>query len=94
MPYLPLKVNFEGLRSGWRRAVEKAKMEQFNFHDLRHSCATILLELEVPLERLGGQVDLHQTSTPAKQRQPDATMKKARKTLILRAFLSGGWYRD
>lgn len=98
LPYLPLKVNFEGLKSGWRRAVEKAKMEQFNFHDLRHSCATILLELEVPLdvvrdilghttiktteryahaivkrqrsalELLGGQVDLHQTSTPAEQK--------------------------
>ena len=43
LAFLPLKINFEGLKSGFRRAREKAEMPDFNFHDLRHSCATILL---------------------------------------------------
>lgn len=40
---LPLPLNFEGLKSGFRRAREAAEMPDINFHDLRHSCATILL---------------------------------------------------
>ena len=43
LKYLPLKINFEGLKSGFRRAREAAEMPEVNFHDLRHSCATILL---------------------------------------------------
>lgn len=41
--YLPIKINAEGLKSGFRRAREAAGMEHVHFHDLRHSCATILL---------------------------------------------------
>jgi integrase len=40
--YLPLAINFEGLKSGFGRAREAAGMRHVNFHDLRHSCATIL----------------------------------------------------
>lgn len=40
---LPLKMNFEGLKTGFRRAREAAGMPHVHFHDLRHSCATILL---------------------------------------------------
>jgi integrase len=40
---LPLPLNFEGLKTGFRRAREAAKMEHVNFHDLRHSCAAILI---------------------------------------------------
>lgn len=47
---LPLAINYEGLKSGFRRARVKAGMPEVNFHDLRHSCATILLGLEVPLD--------------------------------------------
>jgi integrase len=43
LKYLPLKVNFEGLKTGFRRAREAAGMAEIHFHDLRHSCATILL---------------------------------------------------
>ena len=46
---LPLQINFEGVKSGFRRAREAAGMEHVNFHDLRHSCATILLQLGVDL---------------------------------------------
>ena len=47
---LPLTINYEGLKSGFRRARIKAERPEFNFHDLRHSCATILLSLETPLD--------------------------------------------
>jgi integrase len=40
---LPLGLTAEGLKTGFRRAREAAKMKHVHFHDLRHSCATILL---------------------------------------------------
>lgn len=43
LKYLPLEINFEGLKTGFRRAREKAGMPKAHFHDLRHSCATILI---------------------------------------------------
>lgn len=42
--YLPLAINFEGLKTGFGRARVAAGMRHVNFHDLRHSCATILLQ--------------------------------------------------
>lgn len=47
---IPLGVTYEGLKSGFRRAREKAGMPEVHYHDLRHSCATILLGLGVPLD--------------------------------------------
>jgi len=43
LKYLPLPINYEGLKTGFRRAREKAGMSHVHYHDLRHSCATILL---------------------------------------------------
>jgi integrase len=43
LKFLPLKINAEGLKSGFRRAREAVSMPEVHFHDLRHSCATILL---------------------------------------------------
>lgn len=48
--HVPLAVNFEGLKSGFRRARQAAGMPHVHFHDLRHSCATILLSLDTPLD--------------------------------------------
>lgn len=50
LKYLPLQINFEGLKTGVRRARESAKMPTFTFHALRHSCASILINMSVPLE--------------------------------------------
>ena len=47
---VPLAIHFEGLKSRFRRAREAAGMPHVNFHDLRHSCATILLSLGTPLD--------------------------------------------
>lgn len=49
LAYLPLPITFEGVKSGFRRAREAAGMPGVHFHDLRHSCATILLQLGEPL---------------------------------------------
>ena len=43
LAYAPLQINAEGLKTGFRRAREAAGMPQVHFHDLRHSCASILL---------------------------------------------------
>lgn len=46
---LPLDVNFEGLKSGFRRARTAADMEWLTFHDLRRSCATMMIAAGVDL---------------------------------------------
>lgn len=48
--HLPLAINFEGLKSGFRRAREAAGLPHARFHDLRHSCASIMVNAGVPLE--------------------------------------------
>jgi integrase len=47
---VPLAITAEGLKSGFRRARDAAGMPHVHFHDLRHSCATILLSLGTPLD--------------------------------------------
>ena len=49
LEYIPLQINFEGLKSGFRRGREKAGLA-VNFHDLRHSCASLLINMGFPLE--------------------------------------------
>lgn len=49
LKHLPLAIGFEGVKSGFRRAREAAGMPHVHFHDLRHSCATILLALGADL---------------------------------------------
>jgi integrase len=49
LEHVPLQLNAEGLKSGFRRAREAAGMAHVHYHDLRHSCATILLQHEVDL---------------------------------------------
>lgn len=49
LEYLPLQMNFEGLKTGFRRAREAAEMPWVTFHDLRHSCASLLINMGEPL---------------------------------------------
>lgn len=49
LEYLPLQINAEGLKTGFRRAREKAEMPHVHFHDLRHSCASLLINMGVSL---------------------------------------------
>jgi integrase len=49
LEHFPLQMKPEGMKSAWRRAREAEKMEHVHFHDLRHSCASIMLALGVDL---------------------------------------------
>jgi integrase len=50
LEYIPLQMNYEGLKTGFRRAREAASMPEVRFHDLRHSCASLLVNMGQPLE--------------------------------------------
>lgn len=50
LAYLPIAINAEGLKTGFRRGREKVGMQHVNFHDLRHSCASLLINMGVSLE--------------------------------------------
>lgn len=47
--HFPLTMTVDGIKSAWRRARVAADMEHVNFHDLRHSCASIMIGLGVDL---------------------------------------------
>lgn len=49
LEHIPLQINFEGLKTGFVRARKKAGLD-VNFHDLRHSCASLLINMGTPLE--------------------------------------------
>lgn len=51
--HFPLTITVEGVKSAWQRARVHAGMAHVNFHDLRHSCASILLGLGVDLYTIG-----------------------------------------
>ena len=43
LAHVPLAVSAEGIKTAWQRARVAAGMPEVNFHDLRHSCASILI---------------------------------------------------
>lgn len=49
LKHVPIQVNFEGLKSGFRRAQDRTGISA-RFHDLRHSCASLLINYGTPLE--------------------------------------------
>lgn len=49
LDHFPLVLTPDGMKSSWRRARVSAGMDHVNFHDLRHSCASIMLGLGVDL---------------------------------------------
>ncbi len=51
LDHFPLSITEDGLKSAWRRARVKkdVDMPHVNFHDLRHSCASIMLSMGVDL---------------------------------------------
>ncbi len=49
LPWLPLPINAEGIKSGFRRAREAADLPHVTFHDLRRSCATMMIEAGVDI---------------------------------------------
>lgn len=49
LKHFPLTMHVDGVKTAWRRARVQANMQHVNFHDLRHSCASIMLGLGVDL---------------------------------------------
>lgn len=49
LAFVPLGINFEGLKSGFRRARVAAEMPWVTFHDLRRSCGTLMIQAGVDL---------------------------------------------
>ena len=49
LEYIPLDIDFEGVKSSWRRARVSAGLPHLNFHDLRRSCATMMIAAGVDL---------------------------------------------
>lgn len=47
---LPVPINYEGVKSGFRRAREAIGRPDVQFRDLRRSCGMLLLSLDVPLD--------------------------------------------
>jgi integrase len=76
---LPLAINFEGVKSGFRRAREAAGMPHVHFHDLRHSCATILLQLGAELHVV--REILGHTSISTTERYAHVMVKPQREAL-------------
>jgi integrase len=52
LAYLPLQIGAEGIKSGFQRARKAANMEHVNFHDLRHSTASLLAQAGVDLHTI------------------------------------------
>ena len=49
LEYVPIAINFEGVKSGFGRAKLAAELPWLNFHDLRRSCATMMIAAGVDL---------------------------------------------
>lgn len=79
LKHLPLAIGFEGVKSGFRRAREAAGMPHVHFHDLRHSCATILLGLGVDLHVV--REILGHTSVKTTERYAHVMVKPQRQAL-------------
>jgi len=76
---LPLPINLEGLKPGFRRAREAAGMPQVHFHDLRHSRTILLLPLGTPMEVV--REVLGHTSIKTTERYAHVMVKPQREAL-------------
>jgi len=77
--YFPLTLSIDGVKSSWRRARIKAGMPDVNFHDLRHSCASIMLSLGVDLYTISKV--LGHSNTQTTQRYAHLQVEQQREAL-------------
>lgn len=83
----PLTLTVEGFKSNWQRARVRAEMEHVNFHDLRHSCASMMLSLGVDLYIIGKILGHSNTQTTQRYAhlqidQQRAAMEKLSKVVL------------
>jgi integrase len=88
LAHFPLTITVDGIKSAWRRARVKAELEHVNFHDLRHSCASIMLGLGVDLYTIGKI--LGHSNTQTTQRYAHLQIEQQRNALDkLSALVTG-----
>lgn len=81
LKHLPLPYkNFEGLKTGFQRGRTAAGMEHVNFHDLRHSCASMLVASGADLYTVS-KILGHSTITTT-QRYSHLQVKQQRAALV------------
>lgn len=83
LKFIPLQINAEGLKTGFRRAREAAEMPWVTFHDLRRSCATLMIESGVDLyavSRLLGHSSVAVTQSRYAKMQDDQVKAGLEKT--------------
>lgn len=79
LKFFPVEITAEGVKTAWQRARVAAGMPHVNFHDLRHSCASILLSLGVDLYTIGKI--LGHTNTQTTQRYAHLQIEHQRAAL-------------
>lgn len=90
LQHFPLQIQFEGIKSAWRRAREAEDLEHVNFHDLRHSCASILISLGVDLYTVGEILGHSSTNTTKRYAHLQLATKKAALGKLGKMVASGG----
>jgi integrase len=93
LAHVPLQITFEGVKSAWQRARVKAGLPEANFHDLRHSCASLLLQVPGVTLYTVGEI-LGHTSTQTTKRYAHLVDDQKRKALEgLGAVFTAGLHR-
>jgi integrase len=64
---LPLGITFEGVKSGWQRARAKAGLPEADFHDLRRSCGSLLIQSGASLHQVSKILGHSSTSVTEKR---------------------------
>lgn len=80
---VPIGINFEGVKSGFGRARKAAGLPWLNFHDLRRSCATMMIAAGVDLyvvSKLLGHSSVTVTQTRYGHLQTDRIADGLKKT--------------
>lgn len=83
LAYLPMQINFEGLKTGFKRAAIAAGMPDAKFHTLRHSCATLLLKNGADLVTISKILGHSSVKTTQRYSHVDVEMQRA---AMLKAF--------
>ena len=85
LAYLPLSNKAEGIKSGWERARAAAGLPHLNFHDLRRSCATMMIAAGVDMyvvSKLLGHSSVTVTQTRYGHLQTDRIAAGLAKTFV------------
>ncbi|WP_297505464.1 site-specific integrase [Ferrovum sp.] len=67
LEYVPLKITADGIGTSWERARVKAGLPDANFHDLRHTCASLLLKISGVTLYTVGEILGHSSTNTTKR---------------------------